>query len=79
MNSPSDSTTRRLAKEKQRDVATLRILGLFFLTLGSLVLVATAWTLDSPRAAIVNLVSGGTIAGVGLLMRFVASRLSASP
>ena len=59
----------------QRDATSLRILGTFFLVLGVLVLFATAWTLDNVRAAIVNVVGGVVLFGVGLAMRNVACRI----
>ena len=62
----------------QRDAATLRILGVFFVILGGLVLVGTFWALDNPRATIVNIGSGLLLAGIGVAMVFV-SRLVNRP
>ncbi len=47
----------------QRDAATLRILGVFFVILGGLVLVGTFWALDNYRATIVNLGSARPLQG----------------
>ena len=50
---------------RQRDAASLRILGAFFSALGGLVLVATIWALDDRRAAIVNFAGGAILVAVG--------------
>ncbi len=57
---------------RQRDAASLNILGFFFAVLGSLVLVGTYWSLDNARALIVNLASGALLTVIGLgMMAFV--------
>lgn len=56
----------------QRDAATLRILGVFFVILGGLVLVGILWALDNYRAMIVNLGSGLLLTGIGVAMVFVS-------
>jgi predicted phage tail protein len=56
----------------RRDAETMRILGTFFVILGSLVLVGTFWALDNFRATIVNLGSGFVLAGIGVAMVFVS-------
>ena len=63
---------------RQRDASSLRVLALFFSVLGGVVLIATLWTLDKPRAAVVNAVSGGILASVGVGMMLTARRLSAT-
>lgn len=59
-----------------RDAASLRILGSFFLVLGVLVLIGTFWTLDNARAMVVNLGSGLVLGGVGGLMIMASARRS---
>ena len=61
----------------ERDAATLRMLGWFFVALGLLVLVGTFWTLGDPRAMLVNLGSGLVLGGVGVGMLVASRRLSA--
>ena len=53
---------------EQRDATSLRVMGFFFCLLGVIVLIATFWALEHPRAAIVNAISGGTLAVVGIVM-----------
>ncbi len=60
-----------------RDAASLRVLGIFFAILGGTVLVATLWELDSPRAAIVNAVSGIVLSSVAMGMLAISRRLAA--
>jgi hypothetical protein len=43
-----------------------------------MVLIATFWELDRPHAAIVNVVSGATLFGVGLGMAILSRRWSKS-
>lgn len=62
----------------QRDAASLRILGFFFVILGSLVLVGIFWALGDFRAMIVNLGSGLLLTGIGVAMVF-GSRLMHRP
>ena len=59
MNSEQDGN-------RERDAASLRVLGIFFAILGATVLLATLWELNSPRAAVVN-------AGSGLVLLSVAT------
>jgi len=59
-----------------RDVATLRVLGIFFTVMGALVLVATYETLDNRPALIVNVTCGVVLAAVGIGMILVSRRLS---
>lgn len=59
-----------------RDATSLSILGTFFVILGLLVLVATAWTWGNKAATIVNLASGAVLAAVGGGMLMVARRLT---
>ena len=60
----------------QRDAETLRILGVFFVILGGLVLVGTFWALDKYITMIVNLGSGLVLAGIGVAMVFVSRRVN---
>ncbi len=53
---------------KERDAASLRILGFFFTVLGALVLVGTLWSLDNMRAIVVNVASGAVLLVVGIGM-----------
>lgn len=69
MSEPSELETTDYS---ERDAATLKILGFFFAILGSLVLVGSYWSLENPRALIVNLASGTLLTIIGLgLMAFV--------
>ncbi len=63
--------------DHQRDAGSLRVLGAFFAILGSIVLLATFWELDRPRAAVVNVASGAVLVAVGAGMGMIAKRLSA--
>jgi predicted phage tail protein len=60
------------------DAASLRIIGTFFVVLGTLVLIATGWTLDNTRAMLVNLASGGVLTAIGGVMLLISRKLSAS-
>jgi len=59
---------------RERDAASLRILGFFFAVLGSLVLIGTFWSLDNFRAVTINLASGAVLMFVGLGMIYLARR-----
>lgn len=61
-----------------RDATSLSILGTFFVILGLLVLVATAWTWGNKAATVVNLASGAVLAAVGGCMLLVARRLTST-
>ena len=65
-------------KSSKRDSVTLRILGVFFTLLGGLVLIATLWTLEDPRATVVNIGSGLMLILVGVVMIATAGRLDSS-
>ena len=66
----NDSTN----EARERDAAAMRILSAFFLTLGSLVLVGTFWTLDNARGIIVSLASSAALLGIGAFMLRFARR-----
>jgi len=59
---------------RERDAASIKILGFFFTLLGVLVLVGTFWTLHNIRAVTVNLASGAVLTLVGLGMMYFARR-----
>lgn len=61
--------------QTDRDAITLKILGIFFLIIGLLVLVGTFWAIGNYRAVVVNLVSGFVLLVVGGIMGGIASRL----
>ena len=52
------------------------MLGVFFIILGSLVLLGTCWTLDNFRASVVNVCSGFVLAVVGAVMIRIARRMA---
>ena len=58
-----------------RDAVTLKILGVFFIVIGALVLIGTFWALGNFKAVVVNLTSGFVLLAVGAMMTFVAKRL----
>ncbi len=75
----TDSTDDRTAQHaqaahRQRDGATLRLLGGFFSILAVLVLIGTLWALDRPHAMIVNLAAGMVLLAVGGGMFWSGSR-----
>jgi len=57
-----------------RDATSLKILGSFFVILGVLVMFGAIPSRDDTTAVIVNLASGGTLAGIGVLMLAVSRR-----
>ncbi len=61
---------------RERDVASLRILGFFFAVLGALVLVGTLWSLGNFRAVVVNVASGAVLLVIGLGMLAFTRRAS---
>ena len=76
MPEPSDLDTTDHA---ERDAASIKILGFFFTLLGLLVVVGTLATLDDPRGAIVNAISGLVLATVGAAMLLWARRSGKRP
>ncbi len=64
------------SNNRQRDIATFRVLGIFFAIMGALVLLAVYETIGNTPAMVVNLVSGLTLGAVGLGMIRVSSRMS---
>lgn len=68
-NEPKDG-----GEHRDRDVATLRVLGIFFTVMGALVLIATYETLDNRPALIVNIVCGLVLATVGTGMLQLSRR-----
>ncbi len=66
----SEPTELETPDYRERDAATLKILGFFFAVLGVLVLVGSYWSLENPRALIVNLASGAvlTLIGIGMII-----------
>ena len=60
----------------QREATSLRMLGVFFIILGTLVLFATCWTLGNFRASVVNVCSGFVLALVGAVMIYISRRMS---
>ncbi len=59
---------------RERDAASLKILGFFFTVLGILVLIGTLWSLGDTRAMVVNIVSGAVLLVVGLGMMLLTRR-----
>jgi hypothetical protein len=66
--------TNNATGHRQRDAASLKILGSFFTILSILVWIGTFWTLDNRRAVVVNLCCGGVLFAVGLGMLLVARK-----
>lgn len=56
----------------------MRLLGMFFSVLATLVLIGTFWTLDRPRAMTVNIAAGMVLLGVGVGMIWGGRRLGDS-
>ncbi|MCA9216055.1 MAG: hypothetical protein KDB27_23470 [Planctomycetales bacterium] len=63
-------------QNRERDSATLRVLGIFFLIMGSLVLAATYEAIGNVPAVIVSVISGLVLLGVGIGMIGFSWRLS---
>jgi len=59
---------------KERDAASIKILGFFFSVLGGLVLIGSYWSRENSRALTVSLVSGAVLTLVGLGMMYLVSR-----
>jgi small neutral amino acid transporter SnatA (MarC family) len=63
---------------RQRDIATLRVLGTFFSIMGALVLIAIYETIGNRPAMIVNVLSGLALVAVGIAMIQISRRMSRS-
>ena len=61
---------------RDRDSMSLKILGLFFSVLALLVLLGTLWSLNNPRAIVVNLVCGSVLLLVGIGMVAVSRKVA---
>jgi len=61
---------------RERDIATLRVLGTFFAIMGALVLVAVYETIGNTPAMIVNILSGVVLGAVGIGMITISKRMS---
>ena len=57
-----------------RDATSLKILGSFFVILGVLVMFGAVVSWGDTTAVIVNLASGGTLAGIGACMLMISRR-----
>ena len=60
---------------RERDAATLRVLGIFFSIMGGLVLIATYEAIGNTPAVVVSIVSGLVLLAVGLGMMRVSQNL----
>lgn len=60
---------------RQRDAASMLILGGFFSLLATLVLIGSFWATGRTHALIVNLAAGGLMLAVGLTMMWIGRRL----
>lgn len=65
-------------ENRARDATSFLLLGSFFSVLAVLVLFGTLWTLDRPRAVIVNLSAGGLLLFIGLAMLYAGRRVQRS-
>lgn len=63
-------------QNQQRDIATLRVLGIFFSIMGVLVLVATYEAIGNTPAVVVSVCSGAALLAVGLGMMYVSRRMA---
>ena len=72
----SDTFDKQPDDHSDRDAASLRVLALFFVILGALVLVGTLWEGDNLRAIVVNVGSGVVLIAVGVGMFAIAKRIS---
>jgi hypothetical protein len=61
---------------REREIATLRVLGIFFSIMGVLVLVSMYETMDNRPALIVTIISGIVLGSVGLAMIQISRRLA---
>ena len=61
--------------QNDRDAVTLKILGIFFVVIGVLVLLGTFWALGNFKAVVVNLASGVILATVGAIMTVIAKQI----
>ena len=61
---------------RERDVATLRVLGIFFCIMGLLVLVGSYEALGNTPAVVVSVCSAVALLAVGLGMWFVSRRMA---
>ena len=68
MNSPQEV--------RDRDAATLRVLGAFFSLMGLLVLIGTFTAIGKTSAVVVSVCSGSTLLFIGLGMWWYARRLT---
>jgi len=59
---------------RERDSASLLILGGFFVFLGLLVSLGTFWTEIGTRASVVNLSAGALLIAIGVCMAWVGRR-----
>ena len=62
-------------QNRERDIATLRVLGLFFSIMGTLVLVATYEAVGNVPAVVVSVCSGLVLLGVGIGMMVISRRI----
>ena len=65
-------------ENRARDATSFLLLGSFFSILATLVLIGTLWTLDRPRAVVVNLAAGGLLLLIGLVMLYAGRRVQRS-
>ncbi|MBL9122933.1 MAG: hypothetical protein JNG90_04830 [Planctomycetaceae bacterium] len=65
-------------ENRARDATSFLLLGSFFSILATLVLIGTLWTLDRPRAMVVNLSAGGLLLLIGLIMLYAGRRVQRS-
>ena len=66
------------SNNRQRDIATLKVLGIFFSIMGGLVLIGTYEAVGNSAAMIVSVCSGLTLLAIGLGMWFVSCRMAAT-
>lgn len=64
----------QLEQDRQRDAASLRMIGAFFTILAVLVLCGTWWALDRPHAMWVNVGAGTILLVIGLAMLRIGRR-----
>lgn len=60
---------------RERDAASMKLLGGFFCVLAVLVLIGSYWSMGRPHAMVVNLGAGGLMLLVGLAMLWMGVRL----